>query len=275
MKKNTFTLASLATLAFAAILVAGCSGDDGAPGPAGTNGTNGTNGTAGTNGTNGTNGAGFDEAIAKGNIILYLDGTRPDGVAFKDTIDYRFASTDPDDSRFYDDTDEGEESDIETYVMRYKGYDATGGGLGIYSYGWYYNDTDPKSQEVEVYLNNTVIEFPEEHKYFDLNMDYVYLDKYFNTESETVETETNLSEPDFASFTFDVATTGKVAYKFSGIVAGGSNSTGSDLKITVVANASVVQSIEAISEGGDRHQKSENGRTASVKIAKAVMQSMK
>src|SRR4051812_2009107 len=73
-----------------ASLIAGCKGKDGDPGPAGTNGTNGT---TGTNGTNGTNGTGFDEATKNGNIMIYLDGTRPDGIAFKDTLDFRFCPT--------------------------------------------------------------------------------------------------------------------------------------------------------------------------------------
>jgi len=86
-----------AGLLSAVLFLAGCKGKQGDPGPAGNNGTNGTNGTNGANGTNGingTNGVGFEQAVKNGNILIYLDGKTPAGVAFKDTLDYKFSSSD-------------------------------------------------------------------------------------------------------------------------------------------------------------------------------------
>ncbi|UII21868.1 hypothetical protein [Fulvivirga ligni] len=68
----------------------GSCAEDGDVGPAGADGTNGTNGTNGTDGEDGMDGAGFDELTKYGNIMIYLDGTRPDEVAFKDTSNFRF-----------------------------------------------------------------------------------------------------------------------------------------------------------------------------------------
>src|SRR5882757_3299984 len=81
--KSMFTHYLSAGLLFVIVCFSGC--HDGAPGPAGE---------AGTNGTKGANGEGYDEAIKKGNIIVYLDGNLPDGTPFKDTLDFKFSNND-------------------------------------------------------------------------------------------------------------------------------------------------------------------------------------
>jgi hypothetical protein len=271
MKKNTFSLSSLAMLFSAAIIIASCTGDDGAPGPAGTNGTNGTNG---TDGKNGTNGAGFDEAIAKGNVIVMLDGTRPDGVAFKDTVDYRFSNNDMYYSSFYDDTQtgEGEDSDIETRIQRYQGYDG-GGYVSTNTKALVLTGITSKLLSTDMSTNNTIISFPAEHKFFYLEM-YPYFNQSYNSETNQVDIATNLSDLTLTSYDYNVPTTGKAAYKYSGTLDGGSNSTGNDLKITVIVNATVYKSIQSIN-GGDRHDQGDDGRTAAKAVVKAEMQSTK
>jgi hypothetical protein len=161
-------------------------------------------------------------------------------------------------------------------LLRYQGFDgiseAGGGYVRARSEGWWNNDADPKSQYASLEVHNTMVVFPTEHKYFELNTNFSF-EKYYDSESQELVEDGNLAEGAFASYSFDVATTGKVAYKYSGTIDAESNSTGYDLKVTVVANATVLESIAEIVNGGDRHQS--NGRTASTKMAKAEMQSMK
>lgn len=60
--------------------------EDGEPGPAGKDGVD------GIDGEDGEDGEGFDEVTQYGNITVYLDGTRLDGVAFKDTSDFEYTA---------------------------------------------------------------------------------------------------------------------------------------------------------------------------------------
>ncbi|MBL3657001.1 hypothetical protein [Fulvivirga sediminis] len=58
--------------------------DDGDPGPAGADGTD------GVDGVDGKDGVGFDEIAKYGGFMTYLDGIRPDDIAFKDTSNFKF-----------------------------------------------------------------------------------------------------------------------------------------------------------------------------------------
>jgi hypothetical protein len=80
-KNMTTQLKNFLNVLFLAVTIclAGCTGKDGDPGP------------AGTNGTNGTDGAGFDEAVAYGNIDVTFSGKRPlDSVAFSVEEDFKY-----------------------------------------------------------------------------------------------------------------------------------------------------------------------------------------
>ena len=271
MKKNTFTPGSWAMLFFIMILIAGCTGEDGAPGPDGADGADGANG---KNGTDGKDGDGFDEAIAKGSIILVLDGVRPDDKAFKDTIYYRYAPTHLYYSSFTNDTnvEAGEISATSTHLERYQSLDGTGSAYAN-SRGFWYNAAGPKLVNFNFGTENTIVAFPAEHKFFSLYAS-ISIDQYYNSDTQQVDTETNLDNLVITSYTYDAATTGKVAYRYSGTMPVGNNSTGHDLKVTVIVDASVYGGIQGESSGGDRHQGG-SGRTAVQKVAKAEMQSMK
>jgi hypothetical protein len=292
MKKTTttlFRLASVAAVLAASAWLVSCSGDDGAVGPAGKDGTN------GTNGTNGENGVGFDDAIAKGNIVLILDGKRPDGVAFKDTLDFRFAPTSP---RY---------SSVEVYsfingegetAQEYNGYYANikrfqswdGSGDGYYDENGeagtvrseVRSETDPAGNPSRQYFwlgtNAATVEFPAEKKYFELYIDS-YFDNYINEAGEwEVWGGYGIADSTITTFTKTIAADHKLTYNITYTVPADYNSTGYDLKVTAVANVNLFEQIE--SNGGSRSSQTKNnstGRTAaapSEKVTKAVMKSL-
>jgi hypothetical protein len=84
--KPLFKFLPMLMVVLTAYVFTGCA-DDGDPGPAGAQGESGDKG---ENGKDGENGVGFDEATQYGNIVLSLDGRRPDGDAFKKDLDFKF-----------------------------------------------------------------------------------------------------------------------------------------------------------------------------------------
>jgi hypothetical protein len=266
MKKKTFTWSSLTVLFFAACMVAACSGDEGEPGPAGTNGTDGTDGID----------VGYEEAISKGNILLVLDGTRPDGIAFKDTIDFRFASTEGGASSIY--RGDGDDDYNEVRLNRRQSIDVQ---LGEGQYGTIYSYTtssleggeEEVSSQISVYY--PTIAFPQEKKYFQLYF-YFNFQRYFDSEAGELLESGDLLDGAVTSYKRSVGTDGKFSYKISGTVPQSNNNTGYDLNVTVIADAIVYEEIQ--NNNSERIGSSKaNGRTAPAteKVAKAEMQSMK
>ena len=280
MKKNTFSLGSLLMLLFAAVLMVACTGEQGEPGPAGPNGKDGTDGLAGkdgakgADGTNGANGVGFDEAISKGKIVVELAGKRPDGIAFTRTIEFPYAPTD----LYFSSLQKGGEGGDQVYLKRFLKYDGVS-ALEPWSEGWsyYYASRSFSSPSVQngVYNLNfqhvyfaAPIEFPEEKKYFNLDIfgyegDF-YFTKYIESEGGTPVYDGYLTEPNIESYTAPPAANGKFIYKYSGIISGDNNSSGYDLHVVVTADVTVYEQIQHINEGGERGpgREASNGRKA-------------
>jgi hypothetical protein len=257
--KRIFTAGSLAALLFvASVVVVSCTGEDGDPGTAG---------------TDGTNGVGFDESLSKGNVVVILDGKRPDGVAFKDTIDFRYAPSDLGSSAL---TKNGDSEDQYTriYLDRYQSIDGRVNDInGVNVWGGSRVDgNNNTSTYSELDLDDVVIEFPADHKYFYLNTDF-YWEKYY---SEGVEEYTNMTNPVLSGYTYDVATTGKIGFKLTGVVPAEENSTGYDLTVIAVVDASVYQQMESIEPDNGRvgSKKTTSNGKASAKVMKAEMKSM-
>lgn len=83
------------------VMVSCSDGEDGVDGVDGTNGLNGINGTDGKNGADGTNGedgqngdngVGYEELAKYGQITANMEGIRPDGEAFQDSVIYRYTA---------------------------------------------------------------------------------------------------------------------------------------------------------------------------------------
>jgi len=270
MKKatTTFKLASVAVAIAASAFLASCSGDDGAVGPAGKDGTN---------GTNGTNGVGFDDAITRGNILVILDGKRPDGVAFKDTLNFRFAPSSPRYSYFSTYSEGDTYTDV--YAKRYQSWDGSGDPYNDETTGTVYTwttagleGTKLTYQSLEVDLEEAYVEFPAEKKYFELNVDS-YISNYLNSETGVWENNYSYNFGDSTITSVDTkVTNGAYKYNFTYVVPANNNSTGYDLKMTAIADLKLDE--QMYNPNGKRTQNtSSNGRAAG-SVAKAVMKSM-
>jgi hypothetical protein len=233
MRKRFFRIGSFAILLVAAGLAASCSGDDGDPGVVG---------------TNGTEGVGFAEAVSKGGIILIVDGTRPDGVAFKDTVDFRFAGSNPNYSGL---SRMNPASDVFNSVnlLRFQSMDDmlnSNNELGyIYSssVGALQDESPNESMGIQLQVNGVTIKSPTENTYFMLNFGTSFSHYYDAETGEGPIEEGNLVDGAFASYKRVVGADGKFEYKVSGTVPAENNNTGRDLKITVIADAIVSEQI--------------------------------
>jgi len=273
MKRATTTnlkLASLTVAIAAAAFLASCSGDDGAVGPAGKDGTN---------GTNGTNGVGFEEAISRGNVLIILDGKRPDGLAFKDTVNFRFAPGSPRYSSFQSYSDDYNYTD--TYIKRYQGWDQSGDPYNEdYTTGTLYSWTTVgldanvlKYQYLNFEFDHVYIEFPAENKFFDLDFES-YISNYVDSETGQWETyySYNFGDSTITSFT-NAITNGAFKYNIGFTVPADNNSTGYDLKVTAIGDLTLEQQMYNPNQGG----RLASNRTAAPepkKVEKAVMKSM-
>jgi hypothetical protein len=247
--------------------IAGTNGTDGVDGEDGTNGTDGVNGTNGengangapgqngangqngTNGANGTNGIGFEESTQFGNITLKLTGTRPDGVAFTKSLDFKFAP-----------------SNVYWSTIFPSGRTSTTSQLKRYS-SFGDSDTDEENNsgyvmvvlranaESDYRLNmhlKTSITTPD-FKYFNMN------DGYYNVDNINIS---DLSVVDY-SYT---SGNGELKYTMRFMVDGQNNSTGYPLSVELKTNAIVFQNASPLPDFGRTA-----GRINYSKPEKAVM----
>jgi hypothetical protein len=265
------------------IILVNCKGDAGDPGPAGAPGTN------GADGADGTNGVGFDDAVSRGGVTVYLDGTRPDGVAFKDTLNFAYSSSNLGNSSSY--FDAPADSDVETGIQRYLGYNGQNDNSAWTWVGTevWFNSAPATKKDTSKYIDFEVyapVTFPKEGKYFQLVIGACYNgcydDAYFGIDyanDGTAQSYTgNVSDSTFTGYKYDTIS-GGLQYKSKFTVPDYGNSTGYSLKVTVVTDATVYRTIynpndERKSARAKSRAKSSaaNSRKSPVK---AEMQSMK
>lgn len=207
------------SLLAATMAISGCKKGD--PGPAGANGADGTNG---NNGINGKNGAAYDEAARRGSITTYLSGTTAAGDPFKDTLRFKFSSTDLSASSiyYYNNNDVSFRMDRFTSLDNYNIQNYTQYYLEVYNDGagdttWYIDQT----------VNATIT--TSDFKYFKINEDY------YDGEGSNVENAL------YEGFKYD-ATTGRLYFRYSWLIPAGSNSTGHDLNVSGVIDVTVYES---------------------------------
>jgi hypothetical protein len=270
------TLKPLAIALVAVVILAGCKGDQGDPGPTGANGatgatgatgTTGATGANGTNGIDGTNGLGFDEAVANGGFSVILDGKRPDGVAFKDTLDFRYSDSNGDNSsisRYITDSDSDNYANIQRYL-----------GAVSSPYYWDNNNVGNIESRIQVtsegdtlrysYLSLSVsVKFPSDHMYFDMDDSY-YFDETNWDEGVNV-TDSTLTNYSYAS------STGSIKYTVGYTVPAGNNATGYELKVTAIVDAFVYQQLSSEEALRGPSHNSSGGRKAVVKAEMKPMQ---
>jgi len=254
------------------IILVNCKGDAGDPGPAGAPGTN------GTDGTDGTNGVGFSDAIAKGSITIYLDGTRPDGVAFKDTVTFPYSSNNMDYSYayFYEPAD----SDVDTGIKRYAGFNGMNSNESDYAYAesevWFRTEAATKHDTSKYFWGyfNFDVSFPAEGKYFTLqSYSNPYFDSYYNSDGSTSQ-DGNVTDSTFTGYKYD-SVSGGLKYKVGFTMAAGDNSSGYDLKVTYVTDAVVYRSLGGEERTLGRRRTNVASANSRKSGAKAEMKSLK
>jgi hypothetical protein len=259
--KTKFTVyLGMAFIAMAAIFL-GCKGDDGAVGPVGLTGDK------GDKGTTGDNGKGFDEAAKDGNILIYLDGTRPDGIAFKDTLNFKFSPTSVDDYSYAETDGTGANYDQYTYVGRFLGMDNYNADDSYSELGLReFIDSESLDTVKYFYLYIYSDVLTSDFKYFRLD-DYYYSNWYGTT---------NTQDSTFTGYQYD-ASKGSIKHKFKFTSPAGNNSTGYDLNVSGVVDATVYQSIETpCVECGRAGRTSRTFNTSRLKpVVKAEMKSLK
>jgi len=252
LKSSLFTAGLLSLV----MLLLNCKGDAGAVGPSG---------------------VGFDEATKDGKIVVYLDGTRPDGKAFKDTLEFKFAATYADNNSYSEPDGWGENYDVYTYVQRYLAMDNDNQSDSYASIGFEasLNGKDTV-KNFEMYLN-TDVTFKSDHKYFRMYNDEFYFDSTPNN------LDNNITDYAVTAYKYDTLS-GKLTYKFKftqpyGMVYDGCNdgctdyaynSTGYDLNVSGYVDAVVYQNIGSCNCG----RKGSNSRVSKTVTTKAEMKDL-
>jgi hypothetical protein len=202
---------------------------DGDPGPAGPAGDKGAKGGKGDTGNAGES---FYEAIRYGRITVYLDGTRPDDVAFKDTLIFKFTPT----TQYSEAQIEGvdENYNVGFTVARFSAMDN-------YSAGDAYAFLNFRTTLVEGDTNRIFsIYIASDH--------YTTDSRYFRLENEFdngYNEEVNISNIVHSRYRYTPAN-GSFKSKFSFTSLADDNSSGNDLNVIVVVDATVYQPL-----GGD------------------------
>jgi hypothetical protein len=210
--------------------VNGINGVDGADGPAGADGTDGvdgTNGTDGLDGTDGVDGLGFDEFDDYGSIILNLEGTRPDDVAFSHEAELKFISPEVGANVV-----EFEGSDVAfDFVRQAKSPDShETNGLFIYLE---VNDAGliTENFDLEIYFSEYAI-LSDDLKYIELDDD------------EYSQGDTGVSNVTITDYSFD-DTTNNLKFSFTMDILGDNNETENDLSISGTVDVLVFEEVES------------------------------
>jgi hypothetical protein len=214
------------TIATSGLVFSACDGEDGDPGAAGSKGEKGDKGDIGDQG------AGFDEAVQYGHIVVRYTGTRSDGLAFDETVDYRFAPLSP--------NDDDEESDLfynsgtisEENVRAFR----VGRFLGSI------DDSDDRSS-VTVGLMRALEGDKEQFDLFDLLLEAALTTddyKYFSIRQNIAEF---VSSEDISEYSY-TPTTGSLKVKIDTTLPGENNETGNELTLSITVDATVFENLQ-------------------------------
>ncbi|UXP31821.1 hypothetical protein N6H18_15850 [Reichenbachiella agarivorans] len=217
-----------------------CISEEGEPGPAGeagVDGQDGVDGVDGVDGQDGQNGVGFDELTKYGSIKVYLDGTRPDGVLFKDTSDFKYTATDVFSDSYIGGLSggniitKGDNEELSFDILRFLSSpddiyqeSITAISLDVV------NNVNSPFEFFSIGIKKSVL--TSDFKVFSL-----YIDNSFYTDKLG-----SLSGASITDYSYDEST-GNVKFKFSFEVLADDNSTGYPLKISGEVNAIVFENI--------------------------------
>lgn len=217
------------TVATTGFLFTGC-GEDGDPGVAGDQGEQGD---TGGKGDTGADGVGYDEAVQYGNIVVQYTGTRPDNVAFNQTVNYKFAPLGT--------------GDVEGtgLVNNSSGY--IDGSYSSFRVGRFAGAVDDYDDQSSIIVNferypdeGDVVQF---YTYsFDLNAAFTTSDfKYFKIQGNFSD---YISTENYSDYSY-TPETGSLKFKINVTIPAGGNNTRHELTVSVTVDAKVFQTVES------------------------------
>jgi hypothetical protein len=226
--KQIIKFGLMLTVATTGFLFTGC-GEDGDPGVAGDQGEQGDKGDTGDTGAHGV---GYDEAVQYGNVVVQYTGTRPDNVAFNETVDYKYAPLG---------TGDGEGTSL---LDNSSGY--ADGDYSSFRVGRFVGSVDDYYAQSRVIINFE--RYPDEGEVlqfqtYSLNLDAAFTTsdyKYFKIQgnfSGFVSTE-NYSD---YSYTPE---TGSLKFKINVTIPAEDNDTRNELTVSVTVDVKVFQNVE-------------------------------
>jgi hypothetical protein len=213
------------TLAIAAsgFIFAACEGEDGDPGAAGAQGDKGTKGDTGAEGENGI---GFDEALQYGNIVMQLKGTRTDGVAFDEMIDFKFCPPGPD-AIEASEVQQNESGSLSFSLARFNAVRVSDNSdYGTNSAVALYLNKSENDEESSLVIVLSVGIISDDAKFFRIYNDYSY----------------PISEENLTDYSFN-SVTSELKFKFHGVFPADENDTNHDLEVTANVNVKVLQNL--------------------------------
>ncbi|WP_034228763.1 hypothetical protein [Aquimarina pacifica] len=215
-------------------LILACQGEEGADGIDGIDGIDGANGEDGVDGVDAENLDSYDAFTQYGSILLTLEGTRADDVAFTENAEFKFTATSPDNSWSGDPINVVSVGETETEFDVIRFLSTPNGDVNQSSVSIDFVTINP-GEETETYefalaISNYAV-IGEDLKIFVIN------DTYEDTDGD-------ISNFEITNYSFDDATNNFV-FSFSFDVAADSNVTGNDLSISGEVNITVLEAYEA------------------------------
>jgi hypothetical protein len=198
-----------------------CAGEDGDVGPQGPAGANGIDGKDGVDGKDATS-----DLEKYGNIMIFLDGTRPDGIVFKDTMNFKYYPTTLENNSMR--IDENGEQYFEAIRHSSLGKNMSSNeGRGFVKLEFVaHQGTGTIEFKNESFVLEEIVE-TDDNKAFQLETDDSGGINYLNFSSE---------------YSYNVST-GNLKLKFSMTIPPRGNTTRYDLKVTGIADVIVKQQI--------------------------------
>ncbi|GLU42658.1 hypothetical protein Musp01_02820 [Muricauda sp. NBRC 101325] len=219
------------------MILSSCSGEDGldgAPGKNGDPGDPGLNGEPGTPGQNGIDAIPFTELTQFGSVVLEMEGTRTDGMAFTDSTSFRFTPTDLEFALTshleYQDTPDG--TLYQFYVVRFLSMPDSSYQNTYFSFN--VNMLHPGADNMQLksfsYSLTKYAVVGDDNRYFILTQTH-------NNQGPEIQ---NLQITDV---TFD-ATNNHLLFSFSYTIVGTANATGHPLLMSGIADVYLLEKIQ-------------------------------
>ncbi|MBR9853669.1 MAG: collagen-like protein [Algicola sp.] len=202
----------------------GIDGVDGQNGLNGQDGQDGSPGPSGPQGESGNDGAGLDEMAQYGSIVLNLNGTRPDNIAFTDNTEFKFLGLDGEDFVLYNIVIPTVMGDDTQYFFNFRRFlTSPDGTYNPTFFDWEVTITNPGEATETVDLIVTTLNnygvIGEDNKYFLLDDGY---------DSNGI----GISNMQLTNIVFEPENGNHLSFSYSFTVDGANNGSGNELNVS-------------------------------------------